>query len=90
MDRRLNTGAWRRLRRAIIERDGGLCRINGPHCTRYATSADHIVARADGGDCWSPVNLRAACRACNSGAGAERTNALRRQSKGDGEYVSRL
>jgi 5-methylcytosine-specific restriction endonuclease McrA len=76
-DPRLSTPEWRRLRRMILDRDLGLCQIMGPHCTRFAVCVDHIVARADGGDCWAPSNLRAACRACNSRGGAERTNRLR-------------
>jgi 5-methylcytosine-specific restriction endonuclease McrA len=77
-DPRLSTPEWRRLRRLILDRDGNLCRIGGPTCTRYATCVDHIVARADGGDCWDPANLRAACRPCNSAG----TNATHRRRFG--------
>ena len=60
-DPRLNTWAWRHLRRHILDRDLGLCQIKGPGCTRYATCVDHIIDRADGGDMYNPANLRAAC-----------------------------
>lgn len=74
-DPRLSSPEWRRLRRWIIDRDLGLCQIAGPGCTRFATCVDHIVGRADGGDCWDPANLRASCRHCNGRDGALRTNA---------------
>lgn len=65
----LDTQAWRRLRRAVLDRDLGLCQIKGPRCTRYATEVDHIVPRVDGGAVFDPANLRAACKACNSRGG---------------------
>jgi 5-methylcytosine-specific restriction enzyme A len=79
-DPRLTSPPWRRLRLAILDRDRWTCQIGGPRCTHTATTVDHIVARADGGDCWNPANLRAACRPCNSGGGAAMTNARRRYS----------
>jgi 5-methylcytosine-specific restriction endonuclease McrA len=91
-DPRLSTPEWRRLRRLIIDRDLGLCRIGGPGCTRYATCVDHIEGRAQGGDCWDPANLRAACHHCNSRGGADRTNARRaaRYRVGVADYVTRF
>ena len=77
-DRRLWTGAYRHVRRWVLDRDGGVCQIRGAKCTHWATEVDHIRARADGGDCYDPANLRAACRACNGGRAADRTNRLRR------------
>ncbi len=32
--------AWRR---AVLDRDHWQCQIRGPHCTRKATQADHII-----------------------------------------------
>jgi 5-methylcytosine-specific restriction endonuclease McrA len=58
----------------VIDRDLGLCQIKGPHCTTYATEVDHIVPRIEGGALFDPANLRAACRACNSRAGAQLGN----------------
>jgi 5-methylcytosine-specific restriction endonuclease McrA len=76
-DPRLQTVAWRRLRLLVLERDRGVCQVAGPDCTKVATCVDHIVARADGGDCWAPSNLRASCRRCNSADGARITNSRR-------------
>lgn len=88
-DARLNTAAWRATREFVKARDGYLCQIKGPHCTRYATCVDHVVARADGGDMWALANLRASCRRCNSTSAADRTNARRRMAA-DANYVTRL
>jgi 5-methylcytosine-specific restriction endonuclease McrA len=77
IDPRLNTQAWQRLRAWVLARDGGMCQIRGPKCKRYATDADHIVSRAEGGDMWDPRNLRASCKPCNGGRSAWRTNAMR-------------
>jgi len=54
--------AWQRLSARVIARDGGICR----YCGAKATTADHVVAKANGGtDAMS--NLVASCRPCNSG-----------------------
>jgi len=76
-DPRLWGRAYRELRLWVLARDGYLCQIHGPRCSRYATQVDHVVARADGGDLFNPANLRAACRPCNARLAANRTNALR-------------
>jgi 5-methylcytosine-specific restriction enzyme A len=78
-DARLTSPAWRRLRLAILDRDGWRCQINGPGCTQRATTVDHVIEREAGGDMWSPANLRAACAHCNGYRAAERTNQLRRR-----------
>jgi 5-methylcytosine-specific restriction protein A len=57
---------WQRLSRRVIERDGGVCQIRGPRCTWWATTTDHVIAKANGGTD-DPTNLQAACRPCNSG-----------------------
>ena len=88
-DPRLSTKAWRATRTFVLARDRYICQINGPRCMRYATSVDHVVARADGGDCFDLANLRAACRPCNSSGGAQRTNA-RRYATTVANYVTRL
>jgi 5-methylcytosine-specific restriction protein A len=76
-DPRLSSRSWRRLRLLVLDRDRWACQIRGPACVGVATCVDHIVGRADGGDCWDPANLRAACRPCNSAGGAARTNSRR-------------
>lgn len=55
--RRLPPG-WRRLRTAILERDGGLCVL----CGAAATDIDHIGPPDD----HHPTNLRALCRRCHA------------------------
>lgn len=61
------TGPWRRIRQQVLERDGHLCQIRGPNCTRLADQVDHIVPWDKGGAPYDPTNLRAACRRCNVG-----------------------
>jgi 5-methylcytosine-specific restriction endonuclease McrA len=89
-DPRLWTSGYRAIRRYVLVRDGGLCQIHGPRCTKYATQVDHVVPRADGGDVYDPANLRAACRACNSGRSAERTNAQRKYRTSVPRYETRM
>lgn len=52
------------LTRAVLERDGYTCRIDG--CTEHgpADTADHVIPRAMGGSD-DLDNLRAAHRLCN-------------------------
>lgn len=60
--------AWRRVRAAVIARDGGLCqvRLDGV-CTGVATCAHHTRGlRLTGLDM---AYLVAACRACNAKVG---------------------
>ena len=58
---------WRRIRLEVLDRDGWLCRINGPKCTLQATEADHIIPLEFGGARYDKANLRAACKTCNAG-----------------------
>ena len=59
-----STRAWRVIRRAVLERDGYRCQVEGPNCVGVATEADHLVPKSQGGSDMMP-NLRAACRPCN-------------------------
>jgi 5-methylcytosine-specific restriction endonuclease McrA len=61
---------WEATRRRILERDGYVCQIRLPGCTRVATTVDHIVPRAMGGG-HEDALLRAACNACNSRRGGQ-------------------
>lgn len=61
--------AWRRVRRLVLVRDGGVCQIRGRPCTLVATEVDHVVSPVDGGDWFDPGNLRAACKPCNAERG---------------------
>jgi 5-methylcytosine-specific restriction endonuclease McrA len=71
--RRLTGPRWQRIVAMIVLRDGGVCHLCG---RPGATSADHVVALADGGGNW-PSNLRAAHPHCNYGKNARRSSALR-------------
>jgi len=57
---------WRKLRLAVLARDGAVCHW----CGAPATEADHLVERALGGlNVMS--NLVAACSSCNARRGGE-------------------
>lgn len=53
------------LRLAIYARDGNVCRLGLPGCTRRPTVLDHIIHPKRGGAWFDPDNLRAACKRCN-------------------------
>lgn len=74
---RTSTPAWRRLRLAVLERDGYTCRIRGPKCTTYADTVDHVVPVSKGGPD-TEANCRAACRSCH----ASRTGKQGRDARG--------
>lgn len=59
--------AWNELRLQVLNRDGWRC----VYCAREANEADHVVAKANGGQD-ELSNLVAACRTCN-GTKADRT-----------------
>lgn len=68
------SGEWPKVRRLVLERDGGTCIVRGPRCTGVATEVDHIVPLALGGDRLDPDNLRASCKSCNSSRGTAMRN----------------
>jgi hypothetical protein len=80
-DRRYNTQRWKRLRRLIIHRDGGICQVRGPHCTEIATTAHHILPSSQYPDrFFDPANLQASCGPCNHhGANVKHENRVNRQ-----------
>lgn len=67
---RYNTPQWKRVRKAVLKRDGYRCRIMGPKCEGTATAADHIVPIEAGGAVYDMANLRACCQPCNSSRAA--------------------
>lgn len=73
-----DTPAWRRVRAAVLVRDGFVCQIRGPKCKVDATQVDHIIRPEDGGGWYDLENLRGACAWCNRSrggkVGARRTN----------------
>jgi 5-methylcytosine-specific restriction endonuclease McrA len=58
---------WRKVRAAVLERDGWVCRW----CGQPAKTVDHLVPLAVGGDRLDPANLVAACLRCNSSRGGQ-------------------
>ena len=66
-----STARWQRLRRAILERDDGICQIRAPGCTLVATTCDHIYPASTHPELfWAEQNLRAACRKCTYRSGS--------------------
>lgn len=62
-----STTRWRTLRAYVLERDHHTCRIGGPKCIGNATTVDHIIPLAEGGQKYDESNCRAACVPCNMG-----------------------
>lgn len=64
MDNRVGTRAWRKIRDAVLERDGWTCH----YCRAEATTVDHVIPRSKGGTN-EQSNLVAACVRCNASKG---------------------
>ncbi len=64
---------WRKVRRAVLERDGFVCHW----CFAPANTVDHVRPLAMAGARLDPANLVAACRSCNSRRGAAVANRRR-------------
>jgi 5-methylcytosine-specific restriction endonuclease McrA len=58
-----STRRWRRVRAAVLARDGHQCQLKLSGCTQLATQAHHTQGRTVTGD--DPRWLVAACRHCN-------------------------
>jgi 5-methylcytosine-specific restriction endonuclease McrA len=61
---RTTTSAWKKLRLAVLERDGYRCQIKGPRCAVVANIADHVIPHHLGGPD-ELSNLQAACGPCH-------------------------
>lgn len=68
-ERKVYGAHWRKLRLAILDRDGWLCQIRSEGCEVQASHVDHIVSWRHGGAWYDPANLRAACATCNKSRG---------------------
>lgn len=83
------------LRQWVIDQAMGVCQIQDPGCTRWATHVDHIVPLVQGGAMWDPANLRASCATCNLSRGGrlgnerKRDGAVTYRSPGGDRVVSR-
>ena len=63
------TSDWREIRRAVMERDGEVCRLCG---SRGDLTVDHILPRSLYPDrALDPENLQVICRSCNAAKGTE-------------------
>lgn len=62
-----STRTWRRLRAAVLARDGGRCRLGLPGCTVIADCVHHTIGRKVSGD--DPAHLVSACTSCNLAVG---------------------
>ena len=56
--------AWEALRLKVLERDAWTCMYCGKHLEGRDATADHILAKENGGKD-EMSNLLAACRTCN-------------------------
>lgn len=56
--------SWERLRIKVLERDNWTCNYCGKHLEGADGTADHVIAKANGGEDRLD-NLIAACRKCN-------------------------
>lgn len=66
-----STRTWRRVRAAVLERDGRRCRLRVPEvCTTVADCVHHTIGRAVTGD--DPAHLVASCKPCNLAVGDPR------------------
>ena len=63
MSKRLTAGAYARLRRHVVERDGGRCVL----CLQNGTDVHHVIYRSQGGTD-SLNNLVLLCRHCHERA----------------------
>lgn len=75
---RIGGRRWRRVRLAVLARDGYVCRLRIPEvCTIAATTVDHIVPIRDRPDLeFNPRNLRASCQPCNQYRGARQIDLM--------------
>lgn len=79
-----STRAWRRLRAAVLERDGGRCQVpvEGRPCGVVARTVGHLDPLSAGGPKLAPMTkLRAECERHNYSDGARLGNATRRQPR---------
>jgi 5-methylcytosine-specific restriction endonuclease McrA len=55
----------------VLAHYGHVCQVEGPRCTRYATTVHHLVPSSQAPHLfWEPTNLVASCKRCNYGDGA--------------------
>lgn len=62
---------WKRVRKVVFARDGGVCMKCGNRVKAGDFHVDHIVPVAGGGDEWDLANLELSCAACNLSKGVK-------------------
>lgn len=65
-----STWQWRKIRAAVLTRDGQICQLRLDGCTSRATHVHHTIGRAVSGN--DPAHLVAACEPCNLKVGDPR------------------
>ena len=85
-DPRYSSAAWKRLRKAVRQRDGNVCQIRLPGCKGIATQVDHVVEPGPphlkrDAQFFDANNLQAACRSCNVAKRNARRNKLAREAE---------
>jgi 5-methylcytosine-specific restriction endonuclease McrA len=89
-DRRYGSLRWKRLRLAVLARDGHECQIRGANCRGTANTVNHIVPVSQGGAFFDEGNLESACGSCNFSAGAYLTRDKRRAIIEQNKYLERV
>jgi 5-methylcytosine-specific restriction endonuclease McrA len=90
-DRRYSTARWQKLRRLVLDRDGHICRIQGPRCRGYANTVHHIRPSSQHPELfWDSANLEAACGPCNYAGGSYTKAENQRTSREQIAYLERV
>lgn len=80
-----STREWRNLRREIISRDNGKCKI----CGKGGSIVDHIKPRSSGGSD-SKSNLRLICKTCDKRLRARQAAKTAKKQLGSEEFMNEL
>lgn len=80
-----STREWRNLRREIISRDNGKCKI----CGKGGSIVDHIKPRSNGGSD-SKSNLRLICKTCDKRLRAREAARTAKKQLGSEEFMNEL
>lgn len=82
---------WKRLRLAVLNRDGNICQIQGPRCRGVANTVHHVIPSSEAPHLFFDAsNLQASCSTCNYSAGAYLTRDRRRAIIEQNKYLERV
>ena len=59
-----NSTRWRKIRKYVLKRDGGICQMCGK--SEKTMIVDHIQELKDGGEPYSYDNLQTLCKSCHN------------------------